>query len=1430
MKTKSKRSFAKVVAFLLAVPMVLSIAFSAPSVGIKRALAANGGKAIPISNTFAEATQKAKDLSVELTGEGTVLLKNRNNALPIAKGVGITVFGSAASSMTGATGSATLMASLATNGFTKVKTAAVTTANAATTQAADIEGYTDVGIVMLNRAGGEGNDAAVAIAEKAADTENIGGWKHSNLAKDVAGESFKHIQMLNNDEIAMINNVKTLCDKVVVLLNTSNAMEMYNLQNDDGIDAIMHFGRPGANGIHALPKLLSGELNPSGKLADEWIKDFTVDPTWFNSMANAQNAAKTNNYRLPDGSQASSISLHGVDYSEDIYLGYKYFETVYAEIAAGRLDVDANGKLVAGAGTQAKADAWFADTVVYPFGYGLSYTNFAMKVVDISETELTAKEVRSSAAREAKVKSITMVVNVKNTGSVAGKQTVEIYSQPPYTVGGIEKASVTLVAFGKTDIIQPGKSENVTLTINLQDLASYDYADVNANGFKGYELESGTYTLFASGTSHCTSATAKATLEITGDATLELDDFSGNVIENLFSSENGRYYGLRKNDADWNADGVIDATDKMFTEEQVLLSRSDLVGTFPKGLATTTAQDGTKSGGYIVTKEFASLMDYYAGYTLNAWAPTHAYFSASKAYAIGDTFGVTASKDVYVVGKAAAAARTILVNDNITHPVGSYIMNGSNIYKVTTEIPAIEFIQNNPALAAVADRNYTTGQYVYSTSIGSSGVTYTYMKLSKDVSAGSTFATSNYTAVNVNSRVVTAGESANVETVTQANYISNVLEATVSETIVNGGGYVYSDKLFSGNTGYNGFNGNEDDLYDVTADMMKGWSQIASTADQTAAKNAAGDNWILFRDLNGITYNDTTVIESGKFATMTGAEVWQKFMNQWTYLDFYTACWNGSNNGSPVANLGITNGGVADGPNNFNSTFLWPCNTAIAQTWNVDLAYRNGSVAADLGLLKDVVDNNKKTQWLNPAINTHRTPFSGRNNEYYSQDGFHAGWFAQAVVRGIQDRGVGCHVKHMLLNDQEINRNTGDLFAWISEQNLREIYGKCFQIAIQEGGAEGAMSAFARIGSVVSPVNDNVSNGLVRKEWGATNFFWHPDMYSPQSNVSSEDLMLRTGHNHAPGGNWSTSVGNAANNTASGRWDAAYVNPLTGTLGGVMIGKNDTATGQEVYYSNNQWYIIRQSAMLMYSEYANQGHARNGIEVSRWTGGTLTAIAGDTVKLDVSFDDATAKATVVNYKVTTGTLPEGLTLNAATGKIVGSTTEAGEFNITVTGTFDKWIIGTATFKIIVRDLDLSVEFQTSETHIQWKYTGETTWTNLIALADLKGAAGETGATGAAGADGKEVVFQKSATHIQWKYEGETTWNDLVALADIKGDTGAAGATGPKGDTGEKGADGKDAAGGCGSSVSGTGALAGMLICSFMAIGAFVIIKRRKFDK
>ena len=146
---------------------------------------------------------------------------------------------------------------------------------------------------------------------------------------------------------------------------------------------------------------------------------------------------------------------------------------------------------------------------------------------------------------------------------------------------------------------------------------------------------------------------------------------------------------------------------------------------------------------------------------------------------------------------------------------------------------------------------------------------------------------------------------------------------------------------------------------------------MPNAAAQRAAIEAEGSDWIWFNELAGIYYDSEEVIESGKFAGMTGVQVWTKFMNQWVWTDIEAACWQGGNNGTAVPNLGIPIGGIADSPTSFNGTYSWCCNTTIASTWNTELGYRQGVLAASLGLLKNATNiSNAKEQWLNPLYCT----------------------------------------------------------------------------------------------------------------------------------------------------------------------------------------------------------------------------------------------------------------------------------------------------------------------------------------------------------------------------------------------------------------------------------------------------------------------------
>ena len=1323
---KAKHRYSKTLVKLLGVLLIVAFYVSAiaPTVAFAKGVP-NGNeyvKAVPIYDTYAEAQAAAIDLNIQLTGEGSVLLKN-DGVLPLSTSRRITVFGAAATSLQGGSGRVTT--SLSDAGFT-VNPTLVTETNFNSTSDDVIKKYGDAAVVVLKRGGGEGSDLAVATSENANDLEeNIGGWKHKRLAVS-GGNQKKHYQMLTATEIAMINKAKATCKAVVVILNTSSAMEMYNLEHDDDIDAIMFIGRPGANGVTAVGRLLSGAINPSGKTADIWYKDFTADPTWYNSIANTQNDGGSNSYIDVTGSAENG--MHGIDYEEDIYLGYGYYESVYAEILAGRLSFT-NGELKKAAPVNAKAeaDAWYADSVVYPFGWGLSYTDFEVSKVRVDRESLTSAEISSGllpggGKKIADVKTVTVSAIVTNTGRRAGKKVVEIYSEAPYDpAAGVEKLAVKLVGYTKTALLQPGESERVKVTVNLQDMAYYS-ASTPHDGVKGaYVLDAGDYYLYAADSSHCYgdySIAAKVVIQ--GDAILALDDYSDNLIQNLFSVENGRHYSIRQ-----KTPGSLWADMNAFSEDMTLLSRADFVGTFPKAPVTTIDVNGvivqtvdefdeTKAyvagdmvkvvvtvGGYtggvnvsyyrfivahdpgpfneaecthlagiyhgalVLSDQFLDLMDYYTDFNLEAWTHEYAFFSGGKDYATGERVGFEGTMDVYeftsdYVKPAALAIQAYQEND--------IFYSGNNIYRAKEDISAPTFPDyvssrawNVGETLRFNNRNYIVRNYI---PIGESVDTNTR--------------TGNVTLYAVSHFEAAIADK--IENIT-ASYMASYVTKT---SIVNQGSYKYTDALYKGYAGDNAPGGS--DLWNVRdvpeiVELMRGWTQMESTAAQAAAMEAAGADWIYYSELAGIYFDSTEVITSGKFAGKTGAEVWTQFMNQWTWNDFYTACWSGGNNGNPVPNLGIPTGGVADSPTSFNRTYTWCCNCTIASTWNTELGYIQGQTGASLGLLNNTNTTTWREQWLNPAINMHRTPFSGRNNEYYSQDGMHAGIMAAAVASGIQSCGVGSHLKHMFLNDQETNRNTKDLFAWVSEQAIREIYVKPFQMGIQEGGAEGAMSAFARVGAIPTPVSYNMCELLVRTEWGAPRFFFHPDMYSPQASVAGEDLMIRTGHHHAPGGAFSA-VGTSGTNAISGHWVADIENTELGTTGGVVIGRDVEGTGQYSYLSNNQWYMVRLRAMEMYSEYANQGHAHNGIVLPLYVGDlTITATQGVAVS---GLSVAVAQETIYSsYMITSGSLPDGLTLNELTGAITGTPTKAGTYNFKVRGLFDKWINKTNDYRITV---------------------------------------------------------------------------------------------------------------------------------------------------
>ena len=310
--------------------------------------------------------------------------------------------------------------------------------------------YSDVAVVVLSRKAGEGHNDIPMDVKKAA-------YDNNSDEYDDFPEG-EHYLQLSQTERDMVDMVCSNFDNVIVIYNGANQFELGFADEYPQIKSVVWCPGTGNVGFNALGKVFSGEVNPSGKTPDTFIYDMTTAPWW-------NNAEKIEYTNLADmaveGMNAGTAQVYApafTNYVEGIYVGYKYYETAAQE---GAIDYD--------------------KTVQYPFGYGLSYTEFEQKMGELEEKD----------------GQISVDVEVTNTGDVAGKDVVEVYYKPPYTNGGIEKSSANLIEFSKTDLLQPGETQTVTVTFSIEDMASYD-----ENHAKAYVLEKGDYVISINSDSH----------------------------------------------------------------------------------------------------------------------------------------------------------------------------------------------------------------------------------------------------------------------------------------------------------------------------------------------------------------------------------------------------------------------------------------------------------------------------------------------------------------------------------------------------------------------------------------------------------------------------------------------------------------------------------------------------------------------------------------------------------------------------------------------------------------------------------------------------------------------------------------------------------------------------------------------------------------
>lgn len=465
------------IAFLLAVVVIVNLICFIPMSSMISLAMGNG-------TITDETSDEATALVQEIAEEGIVLLKNEGT-LPLAADSSLNVFGWASTNPCyGGTGSGalsdaypavSLLQGLEDAGFnlnTELSdfytayradrpevgmwaqdwTLPEPTADSYTDEMmANAKEFSDTAMVVITRVGGEGADLPTDVS-KVTYTDN------STEYKDF--EAGEHYLQLDRTERDMLDLVCSNFDNVIVVYNGANAMELGFINEYSQIKSAIWCPGTGQSGFEALGEIVAGTVNPSGKTSDTFVADLTATPTWNNfgyyKYDNMDEYAYTSNNFMTGEEETALPSF--VNYVDGIYVGYRFYETAATE---GLINYD--------------------DTVVYPFGYGLSYTTFAQEMGAISEDNGT----------------ISFDVTVTNTGDVAGKDVVEVYYNPPYTNGGIEKASANLIQFDKTEVLQPGDSQTITVSFDAEDMASYD-----TYGAGCYVLEAGDYQISINSDSH----------------------------------------------------------------------------------------------------------------------------------------------------------------------------------------------------------------------------------------------------------------------------------------------------------------------------------------------------------------------------------------------------------------------------------------------------------------------------------------------------------------------------------------------------------------------------------------------------------------------------------------------------------------------------------------------------------------------------------------------------------------------------------------------------------------------------------------------------------------------------------------------------------------------------------------------------------------
>ena len=545
-------------AAILAIVIVLNLVISGPLSSMVSLMFAESGEITE------ESTEEATALAIEIAEEGIVLLENDDDLLPLSEGK-VNVFGWASTNPCyGGTGSGSLSDNYETVSLLDGLELAGLEYNTELTDfyeayhddslpnvgmmtqdwtlpepnvseytdemIANAVEFSDIAIIVLSRVGGEGSDLPTdmtAVVEGTFETASTMTYDDSLNEGNDWDEGDHYLQLTNREE-ELVELVCENFDNVIIIYNGANTMELGWMEDYEEIKAALWCPGTGQSGFTALGEILTGAVNPSGKTADTVVADLTQTPTWNNSGYFV--------YDNMDEFYGTEGGVSFVNYVENIYVGYKFYETADDE---GLIDYD--------------------ELVTYPFGYGLSYTTFSQALDSMTVDDGT----------------ITLTVTVTNIGDVAGKDIVQVYYNPPYTNGGIEKASANLIIYDKTDTLEAGASQTLTLSFDIEDMASYSSDADDGNG--AYVLEEGDYEISINSDAHTIIDSAVYTQDgdivYAGDNKRESDE---EAASNQFSDAAGDVTYLSRADGFANYDEATAApTDFTYADKDSYVNASN---------------------------------------------------------------------------------------------------------------------------------------------------------------------------------------------------------------------------------------------------------------------------------------------------------------------------------------------------------------------------------------------------------------------------------------------------------------------------------------------------------------------------------------------------------------------------------------------------------------------------------------------------------------------------------------------------------------------------------------------------------------------------------------------------------------------------------------------------------------------------------------